>query len=715
MPVKHLVENVRDIALVGHRAAGKTTLADALLFEAHVVDRMGSVDDETSVADTDEEEHKHHFSIDTHVLHADHEGKHLNILDAPGYPDFIGAAIEALSAVETAVVVISAINGIEVNTRRMYNEATKKGLSRVIVINKLDAEKTLDFNELITAIQSTFGKNCVLFNVPDAVGPNFSKVICLLDPPADIPKTCPVDVTAARTQLIDAVVECDEALTEKYLIEGSVSVAELEADITKALDAGTLIPIFCTSAKKDKGVKELLDALAKYGLSPSFARKRLVGLEVKANGTSHQLEPTENEEFVAQVFKVVNDKFVGHLSFVRVIAGKLQHNHNVVNLRTGQTLRVGHLLEVQGKNTSPIHEAGPGDIVALAKVEGMEIGDTIAYTNHVPQLPPPVFPTPMFGLAVEPKNRGDEQKISTGLHKIASEDPTVKVTHDTQTHELVISGVSQLHLDVIRDRLKARFGVEVNTKEPKIPYRETILAEGAGDHKHKKQTGGRGQFAEVHLRIYPLSRDIKTQQQCEAEFANKSRFEKMRSCHYDPAANFAFIDHIVGGTIPNNFIPAVEKGCKEMLERGVLAGYRIQDCAVEVHFGKYHDVDSSEAAFKTAARQAFKKAFLSARPTLLEPIVKLEITVPSKYTGAILSDLPTKRAQVENQDTLPGDMTVIYARAPLAEVARYAAQLGGMTQGTGSYAMELSHYEVVPPNVQQQIVSKAQLKEEEED
>lgn len=332
MAVKHLVENVRDIALVGHRAAGKTSLADALLYEAGAVERMGSVDDETSVADTDEEEHKHHFSIDTHVLHADHAGKHLNILDAPGYPDFIGAAIEALSAVETAVVVISATNGIEVNTRRMFNEATKKGLSRVIVINKLDAEKTLDFNELVSTIQSTFGKNCVLFNVPDAVGPNFNKVICLLDPPAEIPKTCPVDIAKARTQLIDAVVECDEALTEKYLIEGSVSVAELEADITKALDAGTLIPIFCTSAKKDKGVKDLLDALAKYGLSPSFARKRLVGLEVKANGTTHQLEPTENEEFVAQVFKVVNDKFVGHLSFVRVIAGKLQHNHNVVNL-----------------------------------------------------------------------------------------------------------------------------------------------------------------------------------------------------------------------------------------------------------------------------------------------------------------------------------------------------------------------------------------------
>src|SRR5207248_6779132 len=381
----------------------------------------------------------------------------------------------------------------------------------------------------------------------------------------------------------------------------------------------------------------------------------------------------------------------------------------------GQTLRVGHLLEVQGKNSSAVHEAGPGDIVALAKVEGMEIGDTIAYTNHVPKLPQPTFPTPMFGLAVEPKNRGDEQKISMGLHKIAEEDPTVKVTHDAQTHELVISGVSQLHLEIVRERLKDRFGVEVVTKEPKIPYRETIQGDGAGDHRHKKQTGGRGQFAEVHIRMYPLSREIKDQAQCEAEFANKSRFEKLRSCHYDPALNFAFIDHIVGGTIPNNFVPAVEKGCKEMLERGVVAGYRIQDCAVEVYFGKYHDVDSSEAAFKTAARQAFKKAFLAARPTLLEPIVKLEITVPSKYTGAVLGDLPTKRAHVENQDSLPGDMTVIYARAPLAEVARYAAQLGGLTQGQGSYAMELSHYEMVPANVQQQIVSRAQLKEEDEE
>jgi len=714
MAVKHLVENVRDIALVGHRAAGKTSLADALLFEAHAVERLGSVDDGTSVADTDEEEHKHRFSIDTHVLHADHDGKHLNILDAPGYPDFIGAAIEALAAVETAVVVVSALNGVEANTRRMFAEATTKGLSRIIVINKLDAEH-VELADVVEDIRAAFGNNCVLFNAPDRTGPGIRDVFCLLDPKVIIPRTCPIDVPAARTKLIDAIVECDETLTEKYLVEGSVTVAELEADITRALDAGTLIPIFCVSAKKDKGVRELLDALSTYGLSPSFASKRLAGLQVGVNGSTHQLQPTEQEEFVGQVFKVMNDKFVGHLSFVRVIAGKLQHNHNVVNLRNGATLRVGHLLEAQGKTTTQVQEAGPGDIVAIAKVEGLEIGDTIAYTSHAPRLPLPTFPVPMFGLAVEPKNRGDEQKISIGLHKIASEDPTVKVTHDTQTHELVISGVSQLHLDVIRDRLKARFGVEVTTKEPKIPYRETIVGTAEGEHKHKKQTGGRGQFAEVHLRIYPLSRDIKTQEQCEAEFANKSRFEKLRSCHYDPAMNFAFLDHIVGGTIPNNFLPAIEKGCMEQLERGVLAGHRIQDCAVEVYFGKYHDVDSSEAAFKTAGRIAFKKAFLAAQPALLEPIVKLEITVPTKYTGAILSDLPTKRAHIENQDSLAGDITVIYARAPLAEVARYAAQLGGMTQGTGSFAMELSHYEMVPATVQTQIVGKAQLKDDEDE
>jgi elongation factor G len=321
----------------------------------------------------------------------------------------------------------------------------------------------------------------------------------------------------------------------------------------------------------------------------------------------------------------------------------------------------------------------------------------------------------MFGLAIEPKNRSDEQKISQSLTKYTEEDPTFKVTHDAQTHELVINGVSQLHLDVIQHRLKKRYDLEVLTHEPKIPYREAIQSNGDADYRHKKQSGGRGQFGEVHLRIYPLSREIHTQEQLEKEFANKSRFEKMRSVHYDPEFNFAFIDHIVGGTIPNQFMPAVEKGCKELLVGGALAGYRLQDVAVEVYFGKDHPVDSSEAAFKIAGKAAFRKAFLAAHPVLLEPIVKLEVTIPSKYTGAILGDLNTKRAHVENQDSLPGDLAVITAIAPLSEVGRYAAQLGSITQGQGSYSMEFSHYDQVPANVQQQIVSKAKIRHDEEE
>jgi elongation factor G len=710
---RHHVEDVRDIALVGHRAAGKTSLADALLFEAHAVDRLGSVDDGTSVADTDEDEQKHHYSIDAHVLHAEHNGKYLHILDAPGTPDFIGAALEALAAVETAVVVVSAVNGIEVNTRRMFKEAADRGLGRVIVVNKCDADK-VDLPAVVNAIQQTFGKQCVPFNVPDAVGPDFKSVLSVLDPPDKPPSSCPIDPSAVRGQLIDAVVEADESLTEKFLTEGEVSPQELEDAIPKAIAAGTLVPIFFTSAKKDVGVKELLDALSRHGLSPSYAKRRLEAA-VSKNGAAKPIEPTEASEFLGQVFKVVNDRYVGHLSFIRVLAGKLTPNTNITDVNTGKTVRVGQLLCVQGKTSAACPEAVAGDIIAVAKVDGLHVGDTVALRADAPVLPAIPFPSPMFGLAIEPKNRGDEQKISAGLHKIAEEDPTVKVVHDPQTHEMVISGVSQLHLDIVQSRLKNRFDVDVVTKEPKIPYHETVTANGSADHRHKKQTGGRGQFAEVHLRVYPLSREITSQEQLEKEFANKTNFEKMRSVHYDPALNFAFIDHIVGGSIPNNFIPAVEKGCKEMMERGVLAGYRMQDIAVEVHFGKYHDVDSSEAAFKTAARQAFKKAVLASRPVLLEPIVKLEVTVPSRYTGTVLGDLPTKRAQVENQDSLPGDLTVIYAKAPLAEVARYAAQLGGMTQGQGSYTMELSHYEMVPPNVQQQIVAKAAVKADEEE
>jgi elongation factor G len=711
---KYRVEDIRNIALVGHGAAGKTSLADALLFKGGAVDRRGSVDDGSSVSDYDDEEKKRHFSIDTSLLHLEHQGKQVHMLDAPGYPDFVGGALEALQAVENALIVISAPNGIEVNTRRMFSEAGRRGLPRMLVINKMDADN-IKFDALLTTIQDTFGKGCVLFNAPLGQGAQFNGVISVLNPPDKSPAGCLVDLAQARSKLVDAIVESDDALMEKYLTEGAVSAQELGAVIPKALAAGTVVPIFCTSAKKDIGVAELLDAICQYALPPTLAKRRTAVKGTGEQAKEFLLEPSESGEFVGQIFKTINDKFVGNLSFFRVFSGKIGADQPVVNARTGKSSRTGGLIQMQGKQQKPVTEAIAGDIVAVAKVEGLEIGDTVATSAQAPKLPRPNFPTPMFGLAVEPKARGDEQKISGSLQKIADEDPTFRITRDQQTNELVITGMSQLHLDVVQHRLKRRFDLEMITKEPKIPYRETVTTNAEASHRHKKQTGGRGQFGEVHLRVYPLPRDITTEEQLAEQFANKSRFEKLRSAHYDSDHNFAFLDCIVGGSIPNQFIPACEKGCKELLVRGALAGYRIQDVAVEIFFGKDHPVDSSEQAFKTASRVAFKNAFLQARPVLLEPIVNLEVTLPSKYTGAILGDLNTKRARIENQDSLPGDLAVISAKVPLAEVTRYAAQLGSITQGQGSYSMEFSHYDQVPGNVQQQIVSKAKLAAEEEE
>jgi elongation factor G len=712
---KYQVADIRNIALVGHGAAGKTSLADALLFKAGAVDRKGSVDDGTSVSDYDDEEKKRHSSIDTSVLHLEHQGKHVNILDAPGYPDFVGGALEALNAVETAVIVVSAPNGIEVNTRRMFNEAGKRGLARMLVINKMDAEN-IRLDDLLKGIQDTFGKGCCLFNAPLGVGPQFSGVVSVLNPPDKAPG-CPVDLAAARGKLVDAIVEADDALMEKYLTEGTVGADELNQAIPKALAASTVIPVLFSSARKDIGVPELLDAIVKFALSPVQGKKRT---GTKGQGDKAQevtVEPSDTGEFVGQVFKTLNDKFVGNLSFIRIFSGKLGADQPLINTRTGKSSRSGGLLSIQGKTQKPVTDAIAGDVVAVAKVEDLGIGDTIAASAQSAKLPRPGFPTPMFGLAVEPKARGDEQKISGSLHKISDEDPTFKVTRDTQTKEMVMYGMSQLHLDIVQHRLKRRFDLEVVTKEPKIPYRETVTADAEASHRHKKQTGGRGQFGEVHLRVYPLPREIDSDEKFFADFANKSKFEKLRvdSSHYEPEHNFGFIDHIVGGTIPNQFMPAVEKGCKELLDRGALAGYRIQDVAVEVFFGKDHPVDSSEQAFKTAGRIAFKNAFMLARPVLLEPIVDLEVTVPSKYTGAILGALNTKRARIENQDSLPGDLAVISGKVPLAEVTRFAAELGSMTQGQGSYTMDFSHYDQVPGNVQQQIVSKAKVAADEED
>jgi elongation factor G len=710
---QHTTQNIRNLALAGHGASGKTSLADALLWQAKAVERRGSVEDGTSVSDYDEEEHRRKFSIDTSVLHLSHNGTRLNLLDTPGYPDFVGAALEALNAVENAVLVVSAVNGLEVNSRRMAREAERRGLARIIVVSKLDQDN-VHFPELLTTLRETFGKGCVLFNAPVGVGPAFKSVVSVL---ADgkAPAGCPVDLAAERSRFVDAVVEADEALMEKYLDQGDVSADEVLSALPRALAAGTVIPIFCTSSKKSIGIAELLDTLASFTLSPEFGQPRKVSKKQGGETVTVELKPDPSAEFVGQVFKTVTDKFVGNMSFLRIYQGTYSAEQQLVNARTDRGARTGGLFEVQGARTTPIPSAIPGDIVAITKVEELHIGDTVSNHPHPPALPDYTFPRPMFGLAVQPKARGDETKISASLAKIANEDATFRVSRDPQTHEMVVTGMSQLHLDVVQHRLKRRFDLEVVTHEPKVAYRETITRSHEGQYRHKKQTGGRGQFGEVHLRIHSMPREITTETEFLEKFATKDRFEKLRLAHYDPEHNFAFLDTIVGGTIPNQFVPAVEKGCKELLEQGALAGYRMQDIAVEVYEGKYHPVDSSEAAFKIAGRLAFKAAFLQAHPVILEPFVHLEVTVPTKYTGDVLRDLNGKRARVENQDSLPGDLAVITARAPLAEVMRYAAQLGSITQGQGSYSMEFSHYDTVPANVQQQIVSKATLKADEDE
>jgi elongation factor G len=706
------VEDIRNIAIVGHGTAGKTSLTEALLFKAGAVSRQGSVDDGSSVSDFDDLEKKHKYSIDSSFVHLEHKGHQIHILDTPGYPDFVGAPLGVLNAVETAVLVISAFDGIKVNTRRMFNEAGKRNLGRLIVINKMDAEN-VNFQELIDTIRGTFGTNCVLFDVPVGQGSEFSGVVSVLNPPSPLPPGCLIDANTVRSQLIDGIVESDEALMEKYLSEGDVTQEELLHALPHAMAMQTVIPIFCTSAKTGVGIEQLFEAISEFALSPKEGPKPRV-----QNGESEiEVEPNVEGEFIGQCFKTVHDKFVGTLNYIRVYSGRITPENQLFNQRSGKSSRIPALLMMQGKDHANLTEAIAGDIFAVAKLEDLHTGDTVGTGGKGKQLAKPAFPMPMFGLAIEPKARGDEQKISGSLAKIADEDPTFHVHRDMQTKELVVNGMSQLHLDVIRERLKLRYGLEVITHEPKIPYRETVTANAEASYRHKKQSGGRGQFGEVHLRVYPLPPEVNSQETMFANFATKANFEKIRvdNCAYVPEHNFAFIDHIVGGTIPNQFIPAVLKGCKELLERGALAGYMMQNLAVEVHFGKDHPVDSSETAFKIAGRLAFREAFKKAHPVLLEPIVEMEVTFPMSYTGDILSDLNTKRARIEDQGSLPGDLAAIKCKVPLSEVARYQAQLGSITQGSGSYTMDFSHYDVVPPNVQQQIISKATLAADEDE
>jgi elongation factor G len=696
---KYQVEDIRNLAFCGHGGSGKTTLVDRMLVTTGAVSRQGSVDEGTSICDFDDEEKHHHYTIEASVVHFQHAGKQFHVIDTPGYADFIGQTIGALWGVDTAAVAVNAQSGIEVNTRRVFAEAKKAGIGRMIAITKMDSDN-IDFPALIESIQEVFGAECVLLNVPVGHGGDFRGVLSTVNPPADTAGAL-VDVGGIHESLIEQVVMADEEVMNRYLEGEMPSPEELSRLIVQAVAEGSLVPMVCVSGKTGVGLPELMDALAQCSLPPD----RLARKGKKADGEEVEIKADPAGPLVAQVFKTRIDPFVQKLNFIRVFSGTLKKDTVVPVVGERKGVKLAQLMLVQADQTEPIDEAGPGGIVAVAKVEELQTGSSIGEIA-LPRIP---FPTPMVGLAATPKSRGDETKLSGSLQKISQEDPTFRVDRDAQTKEMVITGMSELHLQIIQERLKRRDKVEVDTKEPKIPYRETIQVPAEGSYRHKKQTGGRGQFGEVHIRMFPLPKDVNIE-----EWATKQRFASMKNYHYFEANNFVWIDSVVGGTIPGNFMPAVEKGFMDRLNRGVIAGYKVQDVCVEVHFGKHHPVDSSEQAFKTAGSMAFRNVFQQAKPALLEPIVKMEITVPSDKVGDINSDMSGRRGRVLGMDSAGGGLTTITAEVPLAEVMTYARALSSITGGQGSYSMEFSHYDPVPGNVQQEIIKASKPEEEEE-
>lgn len=693
------VGSIRSFAFCGHGSCGKTTLVDKLLLTTGAVSGHHNVDDGTSVGDFDDEEKHHKHTIESSLCHFSARDRHFFVLDTPGYPDFIGQTIGALHSVDTAVIVIHAHSGIGVNTRKVFQEATSLGLGRIIVLNRMDDEN-VDYPGLVASIKELWGNRCVPLNIPLGTGHDFRGVTSTLQLGGDTQGAL-LNPQETSEALIESIIEVDEKMTERYFEGVLPTQAELSELMVRAIAAGSLVPIVSVSAKTEVGLPELIEALALCCLPAD-----LVPRPATRDGKTITIEPHADGPLIAQVFKTRIDPFVQKLSYVRIFSGTLKKDESVHASSARKAIKVGNVLRVQGGNTSPIESAGPGEIIALAKLEDLHTGSSLGDY----ELPHIEFPTPMVGLAASPKAHGDESKLSGAIHKLEEEDPTFHSSRDPQTKEFVITGMSELHLMMLQERLKRRDKVEIQTHEPKIPYRETIQTEAEGSYRHKKQSGGRGQFGEVHIRLHPFPKDMSVE-----EFCTKDRFPHLREYHFDPDHNFVWVDSIVGGTIPNNFLPAVEKGFKERLERGVVAGYQVQNVCAEVYFGKHHPVDSSEAAFKIAGSHAFRDVFQHARPALLEPIVKLQVTVPGESVGEINSDMSTRRGRVIGLDSAGAGLQTVEVEVPLAEVSTYARTLSSLTGGQGSYTMDFSHYEIVPGNVQKEIIEKAAVQEEAEE
>lgn len=665
------LKDIRNIVLLGHASSGKTSLAEAILHTTGATNRLGSIDEKNTVGDFDEEEKERGNSIHSALMHADYEGKSINIIDTPGYPAFISPALLSITAAETAVIVVSASAGIEMNTRKLFQAATDANKARIIVINKMDADN-IDLTELVEQIRETFGSQCRCANLPTT---DKSAVIdCVANTEGD---TLVRSVADAHVNILESVIEADDEMMEKYLGGEDITPDQVASVFVKAMAAGTVIPILFTDARKEVGIKQLLDLVAKETPSPADAlpAKLINGEET----TEVKADP--NGPFAGHVFRIGFDPRSNmKYASIRVFSGSLDTGTSLMVNDAKKSIRPGHPLKLQGMEVKEIDKGVCGDIVTLAKLDELSLGDLVhdgKFTGKFETLP---LPKPMFALALEPAARGDEGKISAALDKLTAEDACFTVSHDIQTKEMVINGMGDLHLRIMLSKLENRYKVHVNTKPPKIPYRETITGKGEGHYRHKKQSGGSGQFGEVYLRIEPIERDS------------------------DPSLEYAW--DIFGGSIPGQFEPAILKGIQDVMSAGYLAGFPMQDIKVSVYDGKYHAVDSKEVAFRAAGKGAFIDALSKAKPSLLEPIVNIEITIPAENMGDITGDLASRRGRVSGQDMLAGDMMVIKAKVPLSEISNYNSQLKSVTGGQGSYEMELSHYEPTPPNVQQQVIDQ---------
>jgi elongation factor G len=669
----HATSGIRNIALVGPAGAGKTSITETLLLQAGATRARGSLARGTTVSDFDPQEKRLQHSLDTAICSFTADGTRINLIDTPGYADFLGKTLSVLEAVEAVAIVVSAVNGVDTLTQRLMDFARERGLCRLIIVNKIDS-RDAHCAQVLAQLRESFGGECLPLNLP--AGGGDSVVDCFFQPHGRAADFSSVE--AAHTQIIDQVVELDEKLMALYLEQGEeISPEQLHDPFEQALREGHLVPVCFASAETGAVVAELLQIIVRLMPNPAEGNPPLF---LKGNGADAErvpVAPDAARHVIAHVFKVSIDPYVGKLGVLRVHQGTVRQGSQLFVGDARKPVKVAHLYSLLGKDTSEIQEAGPGDICATPKVDELHL-DAVLHDSHDEDqyhLKPVAFPPPMLGVAIEPERRGDEQRLADTLHKLTAEDPCVRIEHHAAVNETVLYGMGEFHLRVLLERMTERYGVHVKTHPPSIPYRETITRPAEGHCRHKKQTGGAGQFGEVFLRIEALGR----------------------------GAGFEFVDDVVGGAIPGQYIPAVEKGVRQVLTEGALAGFPIQDVRVTVYDGKHHAVDSKEVAFVSAGRKAFLDALQKATPIVLEPIMRLEITAPASAIGDITGDLATKRARISGSDTLPGQRATLRALVPLAEVSEYQSRLKALTGGQGAYTMELSHYDPVPPRRQQEL------------